>query len=314
MTVEQLYQEFLDTNDQLSCAIKLYERGCALFNACSADMDRQTLPVSVECYLEDISKAGIISTEALIEIKNPIGDSLKAILKGLMNAITWVIEQIVHLFRLIFDIYFRAQRKLVAQQAFILQFVDEKMREEFANSTMLTIRYNDFHSFNEQVKKLVLILQSSTRVVEFSHANKLFANCEVELGCKIENTLQLVNIVDLTTLEATGVLKALGWDYDKMYTTVGELLTTTHDSTTLKQLNKYVLDKSKELKSKIEKNISNNASSAVVTELQEQMSSQNQIYEFTKSGLVIVATRIAWMDKYFSELIDLMRAIQKNKK
>ena len=110
------------------------------------------------------------------------------------------------------------------------------------------------------------------------------------------------------------MLKALGWDYDKMYTTVGELLTTTHDSTTLKQLNKYVLDKSKELKSKIEKNISNNASSAVVTELQEQMSSQNQIYEFTKSGLVIVATRIAWMDKYFSELIDLMRAIQKNTK
>ena len=176
---------------------------------------------------------------------------------------------------------------------------------------MLTIRFNDFNNFNEQVKELVLILQSTTRVVTFEHVNKLFADCETRLGCRVENTLQLVNIVDLPALETTGVLKNLGWDYDRMYEIVGRLLMTTHDSTTLKQLNKYVLNKSKELKGKVEKSISQNVSAAVVTELQEQMSSQKQIYEFTKSGLVIVATRLAWMDKYFSELIDLMRAIQK---
>lgn len=312
-TMQQLYEELLDCDVQLRGAIDLYNKGLSLQHAYVTHIDRETLPVSVEYYLDEVSRSGLVSMEALIEVKTPIMDSIKSILGSLLRAIQWIIEQFVHLFRLIFDMYYRAQRKLTAQQQFILQFTDPTMRERFEMTSMKTIPKSVFASFNKQVNNLVLILQSSSRVVSFDHTQKLFTNSESELGCRVENATTLVNIVELTNLEKYGTLRDLGWDYKSVYDTVGELLVTTHDTVTLKHLNKLVEGKARELEKEIQKNISGNAHPATVTTLQEQLSSERLVHEFVRSGLVVIATRIAWMDEYFSQFIDLMRSIQKGK-
>ena len=312
-TMQQLYEELLDCDTQLRGAIDLYNKGLSLQHAYVTHIDRETLPVSVEYYLDEVSRSGLVSMEALIEVKTPIMDSIKSILGSLLRAIQWIIEQFVHLFRLIFDMYYRAQRKLTAQQQFILQFTDPTMRERFEMTSMKTIPKSVFASFNKQVNNLVLILQSSSRVVSFDHTQKLFTNSESELGCRVENATTLVNIVELTNLEKYGTLRDLGWDYKSVYDTVGELLVTTHDTVTLKHLNKLVEGKARELEKEIQKNISGNAHPATVTTLQEQLSSERLVHEFVRSGLVVIATRIAWMDEYFSQFIDLMRSIQKGK-
>ena len=312
-TMQQLYEELLDCDTQLRGAIDLYNKGLSLQHAYVTHIDRETLPVSVEYYLDEVSRSGLVSMEALIEVKTPITDSIKSILGSLLRAIQWIIEQFVHLFRLIFDMYYRAQRKLTAQQQFILQFTDPTMRERFEMTSMKTIPKSVFASFNKQVNNLVLILQSSSRVVSFDHTQKLFTNSESELGCRVENATTLVNIVELTNLEKYGTLRDLGWDYKSVYDTVGELLVTTHDTVTLKHLNKLVEGKARELEKEIQKNISGNAHPATVTTLQEQLSSERLVHEFVRSGLVVIATRIAWMDEYFSQFIDLMRSIQKGK-
>lgn len=311
--MQQLYEELLDCDTQLRGAIDLYNKGLSLQHAYVTHIDRETLPVSVEYYLDEVSRSGLVSMEALIEVKTPITDSIKSILGSLLRAIQWIIEQFVHLFRLIFDMYYRAQRKLTAQQQFILQFTDPTMRERFEMTSMKTIPKSVFASFNKQVNNLVLILQSSSRVVSFDHTQKLFTNSESELGCRVENATTLVNIVELTNLEKYGTLRDLGWDYKSVYDTVGELLVTTHDTVTLKHLNKLVEGKARELEKEIQKNISGNAHPATVTTLQEQLSSERLVHEFVRSGLVVIATRIAWMDEYFSQFIDLMRSIQKGK-
>lgn len=312
-TMQQLYEELLDCDVQLRGAIDLYNKGLSLQHAYVTHVDRETLPVSVEYYLDEVSRSGLVSMEALIEVKTPIMDSIKSILGALLRAIQWIIEQFVHLFRLIFDMYYRAQRKLTAQQQFILQFTDSTMRERFEMTSMKTIPKSVFASFNKQVNNLVLILQSSSRVVSFDHTQKLFTNSESELGCRVENATTLVNIVELANLEKYGTLRDLGWDYKSVYDTVGELLVTTHDTVTLKHLNKLVEGKARELEKEIQKNISGNAHPATVTTLQEQLSSERLVHEFVRSGLVVIATRIAWMDEYFSQFIDLMRSIQKGK-
>lgn len=312
-TMQQLYEELLDCDVQLRGAIDLYNKGLSLQHAYITHIDRETLPVSVEYYLDEVSRSGLVSMEALIEVKTPVMDSIKRILGSLLRAIQWIIEQFVHLFRLIFDMYYRAQRKLTAQQQFILQFTDPAMRERFEMTSMKTIPKSVFASFNKQVNNLVLILQSSSRVVSFDHTQKLFTNSESELGCRVENATTLVNIVGLTNLEKYGTLRDLGWDYKSVYDTVGELLVTTHDTVTLKHLNKLVEGKARELEKEIQKNISGNAHPATVTTLQEQLSSERLVHEFVRSGLVVIATRIAWMDEYFSQFIDLMRSIQKGK-
>lgn len=312
-TMQQLYEELLDCDVQLRGAIDLYNKGLSLQHAYVTHIDRETLPVSVEYYLDEVSRSGLVSMEALIEVKTPVMDSIKSILGALLRAIQWIIEQFVHLFRLIFDMYYRAQRKLTAQQQFILQFTDPTMRERFEMTSMKTIPKSVFASFNKQVNNLVLILQSSSRVVSFDHTQKLFTNSESELGCRVENATTLVNIVELTNLEKYGTLRDLGWDYKSVYDTVGELLVTTHDTVTLKHLNKLVEGKARELEKEIQKNISGNAHPATVTTLQEQLSSERLVHEFVRSGLVVIATRIAWMDEYFSQFIDLMRSIQKGK-
>ena len=311
--MQQLYEELLDCDVQLRGAIDLYNKGLSLQHAYVTHIDRETLPVSVEYYLDEVSRSGLVSMEALIEVKTPVMDSIKSILGALLRAIQWIIEQFVHLFRLIFDMYYRAQRKLTAQQQFILQFTDPTMRERFEMTSMKTIPKSVFASFNKQVNNLVLILQSSSRVVSFDHTQKLFTNSESELGCRVENATTLVNIVELTNLEKYGTLRDLGWDYKSVYDTVGELLVTTHDTVTLKHLNKLVEGKARELEKEIQKNISGNAHPATVTTLQEQLSSERLVHEFVRSGLVVIATRIAWMDEYFSQFIDLMRSIQKGK-
>ena len=312
-TMQQLYEELLDCDVQLRGAIDLYNKGLSLQHAYVTHIDRETLPVSVEYYLDEVSRSGLVSMEASIEVKTPVMDSIKSILGALLRAIQWIIEQFVHLFRLIFDMYYRAQRKLTAQQQFILQFTDPTMRERFEMTSMKTIPKSVFASFNKQVNNLVLILQSSSRVVSFDHTQKLFTNSESELGCRVENATTLVNIVELTNLEKYGTLRDLGWDYKSVYDTVGELLVTTHDTVTLKHLNKLVEGKARELEKEIQKNISGNAHPATVTTLQEQLSSERLVHEFVRSGLVVIATRIAWMDEYFSQFIDLMRSIQKGK-
>lgn len=312
-TMQQLYEELLDCDVQLRVAIDLYNKGLSLQHAYVTHIDRETLPVSVEYYLDEVSRSGLVSMEALIEVKTPIMDSIKSILGSLLRAIQWIIEQFVHLFRLIFDMYYRAQRKLTAQQQFILQFTDPTMRERFEMTSMKSIPKSAFASFNKQVSNLVLILQSSSRVVSFDHTQKLFTNSESELGCRVENATTLVNIVELANLEKYGTLRDLGWDYKSVYDTVGELLVTTHDTATLKHLNKLVESKARELEKEIQKNISGNAHPAIVTTLQEQLSSERLVHEFVRSGLVVIATRIAWMDEYFSQFIDLMRSIQKGK-
>lgn len=312
-TMQQIYEELLDCDVQLRTACNLYNQGLVLQNAYLTHSDRETLPVSVEYYLDEVSRSGLVSMEALIEVKTPIIDSIKNILGALLRAIQWIIEQFVHLFRLIFDMYYRAQRKLTAQQQFILQFTDPAMRERFESTSMKTVPKTVFASFNKQVNNLVLILQSSSRVVSFGHTQKLFTNSEAELGCRVENMTTLVNTVELTSLERLGTLRDLGWDYQSVYDTVGELLVTTHDTVTLKHLNKLVEGKARELEKEIQKNISGNAHPATVTTLQEQLSSERLVHEFVRSGLVVIATRIAWMDEYFSQFIDLMRSIQKGK-
>ena len=312
-TMQQLYEELLDCDVQLRGAIDLYNKGLSLQHAYITHIDHETLPISVEYYLDEVSRSGLVSMEALIEVKTPVMDSIKRILGSLLRAIQWIIEQFVHLFRLIFDMYYRAQRKLTAQQQFILQFTDPAMRERFEMTSMKTIPKSVFASFNKQVNNLVLILQSSSRVVSFDHTQKLFTNSESELGCRVENATTLVNIVELTNLEKYGTLRDLGWDYKSVYDTVGELLVTTHDTVTLKHLNKLVEGKARELEKEIQKNISGNAHPATVTTLQEQLSSERLVHEFVRSGLVVIATRIAWMDEYFSQFIDLMRSIQKGK-
>jgi hypothetical protein len=312
-TMQQLYEELLDCDVQLRGAIDLYNKGLALQHAYVTHIDRETLPVSVEYYLDEVSRSGLVSMEALIEVKSPITSSIKSILGALLRAIQWIIEQFVHLFRLIFDMYYRAQRKLTAQQQFILQFTDPTMRERFEMTSMKTIPKSVFASFNKQVNSLVLILQSSSSVVSFDHTKKLFTDSETELGCRVENATTLVNIVELANLEKYGTLRDLGWDYKAVYDTVGELLVTTHDTVTLKHLNKLVEGKARELEKEIKKNISDNAHPATVTTLQEQLSSERLVHEFVRSGLVVIATRIAWMDEYFSQFIDLMRSIQKGK-
>lgn len=312
-TMQQIYEELLDCDVQLRTACNLYNQGLVLQNAYLTHSDRETLPVSVEYYIDEVSRSGLVSMEALIEVKTPIIDSIKSILGSLLRAIQWIIEQFVHLFRLIFDMYYRAQRKLTAQQQFILQFTDPAMRERFESTSMKTVPKSVFASFNKQVNNLVLILQSSSRVVSFGHTQKLFTNSEAELGCRVENMTTLVNTVELTSLERLGTLRDLGWDYQSVYDTVGELLVTTHDTVTLKHLNKLVEGKARELEKEIQKNISGNAHPATVTTLQEQLSSERLIHEFVRSGLVVIATRIAWMDEYFSQFVDLMRSIQKGK-
>lgn len=312
-TMQQIYEEILDCDVQLRNAINLYNRGTALHNAYAVHSDRETLPVSVEYYLDEVERSGLVSMEGLITVKSPVVDSIKRILNGLLRAIQWIIEQFVHLFRLIFDMYYRAQRKLTAQQQFILQFTDPAMRERFETTSMKTIPSTVFASFNKQVNNLVLILQSSSRVVSFEHTQKLFTNSESDLGCRVENMTTLVNTVELANLEQVGTLGDLGWTYDTVYDTVGKLLVTTHDTVTLKHLNKLVEGKARELEKEIQKGISGNVHPAAVTALQEQLSSERLVHEFVRSGLVVIATRIGWMDAYFSQFIDLMRSIQKGK-
>lgn len=314
MTMQQLYEELIACGDQLDAANALYTKGINLLNVYAAHSDKEMLPVSVEYYLEEVERSGLISMEgSLIEVKSPIMDTLKRILQGIYDAIKWIIVQFIDIFRLIFDMYYRAQRKFNKQQQFLLQFIDPTMRDKFENTMMKTVRFDDFQSFNKQLKNLILTLQSGSRVASFEHVARLFVNCDTTLGCRIDASSTIVNIVDTSKLETTGVLKAIGWTYQSVSDTLAEMIITAHDTVTLQRLNKDVERNASDLKSQVEKNVRENAHPANVTHLQEKLNMQRQIHAFVKSGLIIVATRMTWMDKYFSEFIDLMRNIQSGK-
>ncbi len=310
-TMQQLYEELIVCSDQLDAAMTLYDKGVLLHNACVEHADKAMLPVSVEYYLEEVNRSGLVSCESLIQVNSPVIDTINNILQGILSAIKWIVTQFVDLFRLIFDMYYRAQRKFIKQQQFLLQFTNPDMRAKFENTSMKTITHVDFIKFNNQLNKLILVLQSATRVAAYEHVDKLFTNCEAEVGCRIDGGNTLVNLTDVTKLEIQGMLKDIGWSYTGVVDANTAMLLTVHDTTTLQRLNKAVNAEAKLLQSQVEKSVRENTHPATVTNLQERLNMQRQIHAFVKSGLVIIATRMSWMDHYFSQFVDLMRTIQK---
>lgn len=311
MTMQDLYKDYLMADERLSFALNKYEQGCALLAQLSV-LDTMYVPPSVESYLRDLNDSGLVSTESLIQVNSPVIDTIKRVLAAIYDAIVYIIKCIYDIFRWIFDMYYRAQRKFVKQQQFLLQFTDPALQDKFKNSTMTTVAKADFIKFNTHLNNLVLTLQSGARVASFEHVGRLFVDCENSMGVKL-NSSEIVNLVDASNIEKTGVIGNLGWDYAGVCDAIALMILTAHDTVTLKRLNSLILTSAKDLESKVNEAVKNNAHPSSVTHLQEQLGMQRQLHTFVKSGLTIIATRMIWMDKYFSAFIDRMRDIQSGK-
>lgn len=301
-----LVDDAIEINDVCSKLHEVWQqidRGSALLQLAYQYKDEE-LPLSVEEFLTDTKE--LFSMEGLnvsIGSFKGVGNVIDAI----KRAIQFMADLAIDLFRRIFDQYYRAQRKFLNYQSTLLQITDDDRKEAIVNTVVNVAANSAVNDLIKEVLAMNLEMQSASGVATADHLDRFIRTATKEFGCKYtDGKLLDVRTISIPTQNIT--LLTNGWSFDAIKETLKGLLVLSNDIVTTKQTEKNINKMIKELESDLNRNVRTNSPPAVIQNIQDKLADKRRIQTFINSGLVILATRLAWLD---TQITLVMNAVQK---
>jgi len=255
----------------------------------------QSIPESVIQYLEEVSPAN----EGLFTVSLGAGKTIATIIEGLKKMIEWMYTTAIDLFKMIFDQYYRSQRKFLKFQQYLMSITEEGRKERIKGYKTTITSYGEAVDLLQQIIAMNKEIQSASGVSISEHLDRFVVTATEEFGCKLIDG-KLVDVSGFTKSSKLTTLKDQGWTYDTIARIVEGMLLAASENTSSKQAEKNVISAVKSLEREVNALVRANTDPVIVTRVQQRVADRKKVQDFITSSLRVTTVRFTWLDNQVS--------------